>query len=182
MNEFLEDYYGAGWQNIRTYIDKITEAASLNHAGIYDNMRNMLLKHMTNDESTAFSREMLALWETALEMAETAEQKAHVEKSSIQAYYLAHTKGNAMERKEYLNKLYVFGSQCFLLKTVQFAPITFPSEQRLMFQQTTPILAVKFFPVALISKLWVIFQQTTPIPAAELFPIAFVGELRLFAQ
>ena len=39
-------------------------------------------------------------------MAETPEQKAHVEKSSIQAYYLAHTKGNAMERKEYLNKLY----------------------------------------------------------------------------
>ena len=125
MDEFLQDYYGAGWENIRTYIDKITEASAQNHAGIYDNMRNMMLRHMSNDESTTFSRDMLALWQTALEMAETPEQKAHVEKSSIQAYYLAHTKGNAMERKEYLNKLYELCERYGITHYRESTPIDF---------------------------------------------------------
>ena len=47
---------------------------------------------------------MLDLLEAALEQAETEEQKQHVEKSMIQAYYLAHLKGK--DRKEYLNTMY----------------------------------------------------------------------------
>ena len=50
MNEFLEDYYGAGWENIRTYIDKTSEAAAQNHVGIYDSIRSMMLKHMDGND------------------------------------------------------------------------------------------------------------------------------------
>lgn len=104
MDEFLQDYYGAGWENIRAYIDKTTECATHGYVGIYSNVRSMLMSGMENSEMIAFCEDMLALWETALEQAETEQQKAHVEKSMIQAYYLAHLKGK--DRKEYLNKMY----------------------------------------------------------------------------
>lgn len=106
MNEFLQDYYGAGWENIRTYIDKTTEAAAQNHVGIYSDIRSMMLKHMTPDEAVAFTRDMLALWEQALEQAETEEQKAHIEKSMIQVYYMCQERGKALERKQYFTKIY----------------------------------------------------------------------------
>ena len=49
---------------------------------------------------------MLALWEEAYELAETEEQKAHVEKSSIQAYYLCHLSGSSADRIKHLKKVY----------------------------------------------------------------------------
>ncbi len=104
MNEFLEDYYGAGWESIREYIDTTTAAAALGHVGIYDSVRTMLMTGMDNSEMIAFGEDMLALWEKALETAQTEEQKAHVEKSMIQALYLAHLKGK--NRKEYLERMY----------------------------------------------------------------------------
>ena len=104
MNEFLQDYYGAGWENIRTYIDKTSEAAAQNHVGIYDNVKDMMQRHMENDEAVKFGDDMLALWETALADAQTDEHKAHVEKSMIQAYYMAHLRSK--NRKEHLNKMY----------------------------------------------------------------------------
>ena len=106
MNEFLEDYYGAGWENIRAYIDKTTEAAAQNHVGIYSDIRGMMLKHMTNNDAIAFTRDMLALWEQALEQAQTEEQKAHIEKSMIQVYYMCQERGKATDRKAYFTKIY----------------------------------------------------------------------------
>ena len=104
MNEFLQDYYGAGWENIRSFIDQTTAAATFNHVGIYDSVRTMMMSQMDNNQMIAFGEDMLDLWEAALEQAETEEQKQHVEKSMIQAYYLAHLKGK--DRKEYLNTMY----------------------------------------------------------------------------
>ena len=104
MNEFLQDYYGAGWENIRAYIDATTQAATVNHVGIYDNVRRMLMGGMDNQQMIAFGDDMLALWEKALEQAETDAQKGHVEKSMIQALYVAHLKSK--NRKEYLERMY----------------------------------------------------------------------------
>lgn len=106
MNEFLQDYYGAGWENIRTYIDKTSEAATFNHVGIYDQIRIMMLKHLGKNGEVEFTREMLALWEQALALAETEEHKAHIEKSMIQVYYMCQERGKAMDRREYFAKVY----------------------------------------------------------------------------
>ena len=104
MNEFLQDYYGAGWEHIRSYIDQTTAAAAQNHVGIYDSVRTMMMGQMDNNEMVAFGDDMLDLWDKALAEAETDVQKAHVEKSMIQAYYMAHLKSK--NRKEYLNTMY----------------------------------------------------------------------------
>ncbi len=104
MDEFLQDYFGAGWEDIRSYIDQTTAAAAQNHVGIYDNVKDMMQRHMETDEAIAFGDDMLALWESALEKAQTDAQKEHVEKSMIQAYYMAHLRSK--NRKEYLNKMY----------------------------------------------------------------------------
>ncbi|MBO5758246.1 MAG: hypothetical protein J6S28_11180, partial [Clostridia bacterium] len=97
-------YYGAGWEHIRAYIDVTTEAASHNHVGIYDSIENMLMHHMDRDQQTPFAEEMLALWEKALEEAQAEVHKAHVEKSMVQAYYMAQLKSKNC--KEYLNRIY----------------------------------------------------------------------------
>lgn len=104
INEFLQDYYGAGWEHIRAYIDMTTEAAAQNQVGIYDSVRHMMQQNMDNDEMIAFGEDVLDLWEKALEEAETEQDKEHVEKSMVQAYYVAQLRGK--KRKEYLNKIY----------------------------------------------------------------------------
>ena len=76
--------------------------------GIYDNTRSMMLAHMNNAQGVAFTREMIALWEQAWEQAQTEEQRQHVEKSMIQAYYFGLFYGDAMERKEYQAKVYEY--------------------------------------------------------------------------
>ena len=54
-----------------------------------------------------FGKQMKAYWEEAMEMAVTDEQKAHVEKSSIQAYYLCSLDGKTVaERRNNLKKVY----------------------------------------------------------------------------
>ena len=104
MNEFLQDYYGAGWEHIRAYIDMTTEAAAKCEVGIYDSVRHMMQQGMSNDEMIAFGEDVLALWEKALEEAETEKHQEHVEKSMVQAYYVAQLRGK--KRKEYINRMY----------------------------------------------------------------------------
>ena len=123
MNEFLQDYYGAGWENIRSYIDTTTAAAAQNHVGIYDSVRTMMMGGMSNTEMVDFGEDMLDLWEAALEQAETEVQKEHVEKDMIQAYYLAHLKGK--NRKEYLNKMYDLCEKYGITYYREGAPIDF---------------------------------------------------------
>ncbi len=123
MNEFLQDYYGAGWEQIRAYIDATTAAGAQNHVGIYDSIPDMLMKHMDREQQAPFAEEMLALWEKALEEAQTDVHKAHVEKSMVQAYYMAQLKGK--NRKEYLNKIYDICEKYGITHFREGAPIDF---------------------------------------------------------
>ena len=104
MNEFLEDYYGAGWQHIRAYIDMTTEAAAKCEVGIYDTVRHMMQQGMSNDEMIAFGEDVVDMWEKAYEEADTEVHKAHVEKSMVQAYYVGQLRGQ--KRKEYVTRMY----------------------------------------------------------------------------
>lgn len=118
MDEFLRDYYGAGWQYIREYIDVTSKKAAERHLFIYDTPNRIFpfdkkdtedpnldildpekieawsraLKHTTvaaiTDE-TAFAEYLLDLWNKALGAAECDDHRAHVRQSRVQALYYA---------------------------------------------------------------------------------------------
>ena len=109
MDEFLQYYYGAGWEKIKEYMTTMTAHAIKHntHVGIFDKGEKMYpAVDDKGKRSTKLSRDMLDLWLEAYELAETEQQKAHVEKSSIQAYYLCHLAGSSAERIKYLKKVY----------------------------------------------------------------------------
>ena len=109
MDEFLQYYYGAGWEKIKEYMTSMAAHTVKHntHLGIFDKGEKMYPAVDDNGKrDITFSRDMLALWEEALELAETDEQKAHVEKSSIQAYYLCHLSGPSSQRIKYLKTVY----------------------------------------------------------------------------
>ena len=118
MDEFLRDYYGAGWKYIREYIDVTSKKAAERHLFIYDTPNRIFpfdkknaedpnldildpekieawsreLKHTTvaaiTDEA-AFAEYLLDLWNKALNAAETDDHRAHVRQSRVQAFYYA---------------------------------------------------------------------------------------------
>ena len=109
MDEFLQYYYGAGWEKIKEYMTTLTEHGKVHnpHVGIFDKGDKMFpAKDENGKRNTKISRDMLDLWLEAYELAETEEQKAHVEKSSIQAYYLCHLSGSSADRIKHLKKVY----------------------------------------------------------------------------
>ena len=109
MDEFLQYYYGAGWEKIKEYMTTMTAHAIKHntHVGIFDKGEKMYpAVDDKGKRSTKLSRDMLDLWLEAYELAETEQQKAHVEKSSIQAYYLCHLVGSSAERIKYLKQVY----------------------------------------------------------------------------
>ena len=109
MDEFLQYYYGAGWEKIKEYMTTMTAHAIKHntHVGIFDKGEKMFpAVDDKGKRNTKLSRDMLDLWLEAYELAETEEQKAHVEKSSIQAYYLCHLSGSTAERIKYLKQVY----------------------------------------------------------------------------
>ena len=109
MDEFLRYYYGAGWEKIKSYMTLMTAHAMRHnqHLGIFDKGEKMFPSVDENGKRDVnFSRNMLALWEEAYELAATEEQKAHVEKSSIQAHYLCHLYGPSSQRVKYLKNVY----------------------------------------------------------------------------
>ena len=79
MNEFLEAYYGKGWQNIRDFIDLTTEkpVPDKAHLTIYDPMT----------ETLGFTKEDIALadslWEKAKAEATTETHKNNITRSEI---------------------------------------------------------------------------------------------------
>ena len=115
MDEFLRDYYGAGWQYIREYIDVTTQKAAERHLFIYDTPDrifpfakippedigvdpekiaewNRTVKNnpaVKPAEEIAFAEYLLDLWSRALTAAETDDHHAHVMQSSVQALYYA---------------------------------------------------------------------------------------------
>ena len=110
MDEFLQYYYGAGWTQIKEYMTLMTAHAIKRntHVGIFDTGRKMYpFVDANGQRDVTFGKQMRAYWEQALELAETEEQKAHVEKSSIQAYYLCCLDGKTTaERRNNLKKVY----------------------------------------------------------------------------
>ncbi len=90
MNEFLRDYYGAGWAYIRRYIDITSQKAAERHLFIYDKPNHIFpFAEDERDAEIAFAEELLCLWEQALAAAECDEHIAHVRQSSVQALYYA---------------------------------------------------------------------------------------------
>ena len=109
MDEFMQYYYGAGWTQIKDYMTQMTEHGKKHnpHVGIFDKGEKMFpYKNDSGKKDTKYSRNMLALWEEALAAAQSDQQKAHVEKSMIQAYYYCTLGGGTTQRKEYLKKVY----------------------------------------------------------------------------
>ena len=115
MDEFLRDYYGAGWTYIREYIDLTTKKAAERHLFIYDTPDrifpfakippedigvdpekiaewNRTVKEnpaVKPAEEIAFAEYLLDLWNKALAAAECDDHHAHVMQSSVQALYYA---------------------------------------------------------------------------------------------
>ena len=115
MDEFLRDYYGAGWRYVREYIDVTTRKAAERHLFIYDTPDrifpfakippedigvdpekiaewNRTVKNnpaVKPAEEIAFAEYLLDLWNKALVAAETDDHHAHVMQSSVQALYYA---------------------------------------------------------------------------------------------
>ncbi len=110
MDEFMQYYYGPGWVKIKEYMTLMTAHAIKrnSHVGIFDKGLKMYPFIDANGQrDVTFGKQMRAYWEEALEMAVTEEQKAHVEKSSIQAYYLCCLDGKGtVERRNNLKKVY----------------------------------------------------------------------------
>ena len=109
MDEFMQYYYGPGWVKIKEYMQAMTAHAIARntHVGIFD--KGLKMYPFTKDNGRRdvnFGTNMKAYWDQALEMAQTEEQRAHVEKSSIQAYYLCSLDGKSSERKANLKKVY----------------------------------------------------------------------------
>ncbi len=79
MNEFLEAYYGKGWQNIRQFIDMTIEkpVPEGKHLGIYIPM------YETLDFTTADIKKADTLWENAKNEAETDEHLNNIKRSEI---------------------------------------------------------------------------------------------------
>lgn len=79
MNEFLEAYYGKGWQNISQFIDMTIEKPVPNegHLKIYASMAETL--GFTKDDIVKAD----TLWENAKNSAETEEQLKNIERSEI---------------------------------------------------------------------------------------------------
>ncbi len=113
MDEFLQDYYGAGWRYIREYIDRITTRASANGFQIYSMpVQYLTAKGGDKEEDRAFWNEMLKLWDDALDMAESEEQRNHVRQSRLQAeFYLlyAHFDHQDGRFEEFYRQLKEFG-------------------------------------------------------------------------
>lgn len=77
MNLFLADFYGAGWQNIREFIDIITENSAKNHVEIYSSMKDSLT---LNADEIAKCDE---LWAKAAELCENENQLNNIKRSEI---------------------------------------------------------------------------------------------------
>jgi len=106
MDEFLQYYYGAGWEKIKGYMQTMTNMPKRKiHIGIFDKGKTMFpFLNAEGKTDVRTCQSLLKEWKTALEMAETPEQKAHVEKSSIQIYYYCSLEGGS--RLTNLKKVY----------------------------------------------------------------------------
>ena len=82
MDEFLQAYYGDGWEYIRKYIDKTTELAEKNCLSIYSHPFEIISK----ENYLANEADFEAWWATAESLA--GDRKAYVKRSRLQWRYI----------------------------------------------------------------------------------------------
>ena len=109
MDEFLRDYYGAGWKSIREYIDMTSEIVRGRTMCIFDSVDGYM--PLVNDEGRQSADrfyKMLELWDNAYAAAENDLQKAHVERSRIQVLYYSQFADmiDAAQREDYRRQMY----------------------------------------------------------------------------
>lgn len=113
MNDFLRGYYGAGWENIKEFIDLITENAAKGHVMIYSSMKESLF---LSDEEIA---KCDGLWEKAKSECADETQLANVKRSELSWRYWEACAGKgrykgafaaAKERKELLADILAVGT------------------------------------------------------------------------
>ena len=82
MDEFLEAYYGEGWQGIRAFIDLTTELAYDGCINIYE----APLQSITKTEYLEYEEQIEAWWNTAEELA--GDRLEYVQRSRLQWRYI----------------------------------------------------------------------------------------------
>ena len=89
LDEFLQDFYGAGWKYIKRYIELTTESAQRYHMGIYSEPGSYIRTLANTPESNKeFYSQLCNLWNKAYNRAETDVQRTHVRHSRTQAEFL----------------------------------------------------------------------------------------------
>ena len=84
MDEFLEAYYGEGWEGIRAFIDLTTELAG--NEGSCINIYEAPLNSITQEEYLAYEEQIEAWWNTAEELA--GDRLEYVQRSRLQWRYI----------------------------------------------------------------------------------------------
>ncbi len=86
VNEFLAFYYGDGWTYIREYIDKFEELSNENE---FHNWLTSWWHNVMTEEQWAENYDYFrGLWETALDLAYTNEEKYHVKQGMTTMLYV----------------------------------------------------------------------------------------------
>lgn len=107
MCDFLEGYYGDGWEYIFEYINKTSVEASESHMFIYTGVKTIMGNKKSNDELKAFAVELSNLWIKAYNTATETVCRRHVEKSKIQIdYYSMYISWDDVKHPELLENMY----------------------------------------------------------------------------
>ncbi len=107
MNEFLEAYYGKGWENIRSFLDMTIEkpVPQGKHLRIYVSMRETL------DFNKADIEKADTLWENAKAQAENETFLQRIKRSEIcWRYWKAYNKYNKAEAEQLIADIKAFGT------------------------------------------------------------------------
>lgn len=106
--EFMQAYYGDGYEYIETYMDELSEAVGERHIGIYYHPLRILPK----ESGVPLMERAFGLFERAKKTARTSAQKLHVRRAQLQVrYYLQiacrdekYVNGTALERARYVKE------------------------------------------------------------------------------
>ncbi len=107
MCDFLEGYYGEGWEYILEYINKTSEECVTSHMLVYSGVRTILGNTKSDDALVAFAVEMSNLWTKAYNATTENICRRHVEKSKAQIdYFLMYIGWDDEKHPELLENMY----------------------------------------------------------------------------
>ena len=107
MCDFLEGYYGEGWEYILEYINKTSEEAAKGHMLVFTGVKTVMGNEKSERELAAFAVELSNLWTKAYNATTETVCRRHVEKSKIQAdYYLMYVAWNEDGHPSFLENMY----------------------------------------------------------------------------